>query len=61
MSKHYKSFLKESHDNFTIMNLSGKRKNLTESSILYKQQLGKGKGMGGGGLGLWSDFAQDNI
>jgi hypothetical protein len=48
--------MKESCDNFTTINLSEKRENSTESSILYKQ-VGKGKGMGGGGLGLWSDVA----
>jgi hypothetical protein len=57
MGKHYKSFMKESCDNFTTMNLSGKKENSTESSILYKQQVGKGTGMGGGGLRLWSDVA----
>jgi hypothetical protein len=53
--------MKESCDNFTTINLSGKKENLIESSIIYKQQVGKGKGMGGGGLGLWSDVARDNI
>ncbi len=61
MRKHSKSFMKESCDNFTTINLSGKKENLIESSIIYKQQVGKGKGMGGGGLGLWSDVARDNI
>lgn len=61
MSKHYKSFMKESRDNFTTVNLSGKKENLIKSSILCKQQVGKGEGMGGKGLGLCSVIARDKI
>jgi hypothetical protein len=48
MSKHYKSFMKESQDNFTTMNLSGKKENLIKSSILCKPQVGKEKEWGEG-------------
>jgi len=52
--------MKESCDNFTTINLNGKKENSTKSLILYKQVV-KGKAMEGGGLGLWSDVTPDNI